>query len=317
MKKSYKIIFRLFIIVLVFLSENAFAQQDAHYTQYMYNTLSINPAYAGSRNRISFVGLHRSQWAGLEGAPRTQTLSIHSPIGAKKRVGLGLNVINDQIFIANETFIDINFSYSLQMSYKAKLAFGIKAGGHLLDINYSEATPLNNGDPLATNQEDINNRLLPQVGTGLFYYNDHFYAGLSVPNLLMTEHFDGTNSANATYLAKERISYYLTSGYVFDISERFKLKPATLLKIVTGAPLQIDVSANALLHDKFILGLGYRWDVSLSALAGFQITNGILIGFAYDMDTTELSGNNNGSYEVLLRFEIFSNPKGLRSPRFF
>lgn len=320
MRKRYIAIFILALVVLGLRTENAVAQQDAQYTQYMYNTLSINPAYAGSRGGVSILGLHRSQWVGLDGAPRTQTISIHSPIGESRRVGLGLNIVNDEIFITNETYIDIDFSYTIPTSDRGKLAFGLKGGVHLLDVNYSETNPFQNGDALATDQANIDNRFSPQVGVGLFYYTDKYYLGLSAPNLLRTEHFDesdNSNNQNTTFLARERVNYYLTSGYVFDITQDFKFKPAGLVKLVSGAPLQVDITANALLYDKLTLGLAYRWSAALSGLVGFQVTDGLMLGFAYDRDTTDLDQFNDGSYEVFLRFEIFKNPQRLLSPRFF
>lgn len=318
MKKSYNAILVLFLAVLSLYSYDVTAQQDAQYTQYMYNTLSINPAYAGSRGGLSILGLHRSQWVGLDGGPRTQTFSLHSPIGESKRVGLGLNVVNDEIFITNETYVDGSFSYTIPTSDTGKLAFGLSAGIHLLDVNYTQAAAFNGGDPLLSS--NIDNRLSPQVGVGLFYHTQKFYAGLSVPNLLETEHFDdsqNTNDPNATFLARERVNYYLTTGYVFDITPDFKFKPAGLAKWVQGAPLQVDLTANALLYDKLTLGLAYRWSAALSALVGFQITDGLMIGLAYDRETTDLQQFNDGSYEIFLRYEVFKNPKRLISPRFF
>ena len=318
MKKCFKAILVLPLLIFGFITSAVNAQQDAQYTQYMYNTLSINPAYAGSRGGVSVLGLHRSQWVGLEGAPRTQTASIHSPIGDSQRVGLGLNVVQDDIFITSETYVDLAFSYSIPTSDIGKLSFGLKGGIHLLDVNYSKASPFQNGDALI--QNNIDNRFSPQVGVGLFYSTDRFYAGLSAPNLLETDHFDdsqNSNDPNATFLATERINYYLTTGYVFDITPDFKFKPAAIAKWVSGAPLQVDVTANALLYDRLTLGAAYRWSAALSGLVGFQVTDSLMIGFAYDRETTELQQFNDGSYEVFLRFEILKKPKRLISPRFF
>lgn len=318
MKKSFNALLALFMLFLSLYSTDAIAQQDAQYTQYMYNTLSINPAYAGSRGGVSILGLHRSQWVGLDGAPRTQTVSIHSPVGESKRVGVGVNIVQDEIFISSETNIDVDFSYTIPTSDTGNLSFGLKGGVHLLDVSYSEASAFQNGDGLLST--DIDNRFSPQVGVGLFYYTRKFYAGLSVPNMLQTDHFDesqNTNNPNATFLATERINYYLTTGYVFDISTDFKFKPAGLAKWVAGSPLQVDLTANALLYDKLTLGVAYRWSAALSGLVGFQVTDGLMIGLAYDRETTELQQYNDGSYEVFLRFEILKNPKRLISPRFF
>lgn len=321
MKRTYIAIITLVVVVLGLTTETAIAQQDAQYTQYMYNTLSINPAYAGARGGLSVIGLHRSQWVGLDGAPRTQTVSLHSPVGESKRVGLGINITNDEIFITNETYIDLDFSYTIPTGEETKLAFGLKGGVQLLDVNYSQTNPFQNGDNLATAQANIDNKFSPQIGLGLFYYSDNYYLGLSAPNLLRTEHFDASDNSNtngnSTFLARERVNYYLTGGYVFDITEDFKFKPAGLVKAVQGAPLQVDVTANALFYDKLTLGLAYRWSAALSGLVGFQLTDNLMLGFAYDRETTELQEFNDGSYEVFLRFEIFNQPKKLVSPRFF
>lgn len=319
MKRIFNTFLVLSLVVLSTTSFEVLAQQDAQFTQYMYNTLSINPAYAGSRGGLSIIGLHRSQWVGLEGTPETQTFSIHSPVGESERVGLGLNVQNDNIFITNETFVNGNFSYSIPVGVGRKLSFGLRAGVHLLDVNYSEASAFNITDPLLS--ANIDNRFSPQVGVGLWYSTSNFYAGFSAPNLLETEHFDGsqnTNDANATFLARERINYFLTAGYVFDITQDFKFKPAGLVKWVDGAPLQVDVTANALLYDTLTLGVAYRWSAAFSALVGVNLSDSLMLGLAYDRETTDLQPFNDGSFEIFLRYEVLKrNKKGLVSPRFF
>ena len=188
MKKVYVLFLTLGIALGGLTTPEVMAQQDPQFTQYMYNPLTINPAYAGTRGTLSLVGLHRTQWAGLDGAPTTFSLSGHSPIGESERVGLGVNLLRDEIFITEETYIDIDFSYTIQTSDRGKLSFGLKGGAHLLNVDYNKASPFQNGDPL--NQANIDNQFSPQIGLGLFYYRDDFYAGLSVPNLLRTEHFD-------------------------------------------------------------------------------------------------------------------------------
>jgi type IX secretion system PorP/SprF family membrane protein len=318
MRNFYTIVFVL--AVLGFYTNSSFAQQDAQYTQYMYNTLSINPAYAGSRDVFSFVGLYRSQWVGLEGAPKTISASVHSPFGEK--IGLGLNVTNDEIFITKETYIDIDFSYTIDLSGflfdYGKLAFGVKGGGHLLDINFSETSPFNPGDPDADLQPDIKNKFSPQFGAGIFYYSDRFYLGVSAPNFLETEHFDeSSNDNNSSSTAKERVNYYIMSGYIFDLDTNIRFKPALLAKIVDGSPLQFDLSANFMVYDKFTFGASYRLSSAISGMVGFQVTDQIMLGFAYDSDTTELKQFNDGSYEFFLRFELFRNIDKMTSPRFF
>ncbi len=309
----------LTFLVLVF--DDAQAQQDAQYTQYMYNTISVNPAYAGSRGVLSVMGLHRSQWVGLEGAPRTQTLTLNTPLGDNERVGLGLSIVNDEIGPTDETYIDVDFSYTIPTSEYGKLSFGIKAGAHLLNVDFQQLTQFNQNDALFEN--NIDNKFSPQVGVGVYYHTDKFYMGLSAPNLLETDHFDeSTTSSDSdaiSFLAEERINYYLIAGHVFDLSDDLKFKPALLTKLVFGAPLQVDVSANFLLYERLTLGVAYRWSAAVTGQVGFQISDSMMIGFAYDRETTELGQSqfNDGSYEVMLRFELFKKYNRMLTPRFF
>ncbi len=289
----------------------AYGQQDAQYTQYMYNTISVNPAYAGSRGHISLGALHRSQWVGLDGAPTTQTFNVHSPIGYRG-VGLGLSIVNDEIGPTSETNFDIDFSYTVWTSTEGRLSFGLKASANLLDIRFSE---LNQYTTDPTLQQDIDNRLSPNIGAGVYYHTNKFYVGLSVPRFLETTHFQETNLSTA----KEQMNLYLITGYVWDLNESLKFKPALLTKAVQGAPLQVDLSANFMLNEKFILGAAYRWDAAFSGMAGFNVSNKFLIGIAYDKETTDLGNTafNNGSFEVIFRYDFIMTKNNLKSPRFF
>ncbi|MBL0686187.1 type IX secretion system membrane protein PorP/SprF [Aquimarina mytili] len=287
----------------------------------MYNTISVNPAYAGSRGVMSIMGLHRSQWVGLDGAPRTQTLTLNTPIGDNERIGLGFSVVNDEIGPTDETFIGADFSYSIPTSDRGKLSLGIKAGAHLLNIDFQQLTQFNQNDALF--ERNIDNKFSPQVGIGAYYNTDKLYVGLSAPNLLETDHFDeSTTSSDSnaiSFLAEERINYYLIAGYVFDLNPDLKFKPAVLSKLVFGAPLQVDVSANFLLYERLTLGVAYRWSAAVTGQVGFQISDSMMIGFAYDRETTELGQSqfNDGSYEVMLRFELFKKYNRMLTPRFF
>lgn len=308
-----------FIIVLFLLATtfSGFAQQDPQYTQYMYNPVVINPAYAGNRGVMSITGLHRSQWLGLDGAPRTQSFSIHSPIGESK-VGLGLSIVNDALGPQQETYIGGDFSYTINTSDEGKLSFGLKAGGHILDVDFRQ---LNLFDPTDANfAQNIDNKFSPLVGVGVYYHTDNFYAGLSVPNLIETNHFDeGNEPGSSSSLAEENIHYYGIMGYTFDISDDLKFKPSTLIKMVQGAPLEVDFTANFLVFEKLHLGAAYRWSAALSGLVGFQATDSMLIGLAYDRETTDLGNQvyNDGSFEVFLRFELFNQYDRMLTPRFF
>lgn len=309
MKKHIYILFTLFTVI------TAVAQQDAQYTQYMYNTVSVNPAYAGSRGVFSATALHRSQWVGIDGAPTTQSLNLHTPIKNSK-VGLGFNVINDEIGngTVQETSFDAIFSYTIPVTNKAKLSLGLKGGGNLLNIDFTKLAAFD-GEGVSGQTSNIDHKFSPNIGLGAYYHTQRFYLGLSVPNLLETEHYDNASKSTAT----ERVNLYLISGYVFNLSNSVKFKPAVLTKIVSGAPLQLDMSGNFMFSDRFILGAAYRWDAAISAMAGFQISNQFLVGLAYDKETTKLGNTafNNGSFEVFLRFEMFKNVEKLITPRFF
>jgi type IX secretion system PorP/SprF family membrane protein len=307
------------IVVLCTLFTGLWAQQDAQYTQYMFNTMSVNPAYAGSRGQLSIAALYRSQWVGLDGAPTSQTLNLHSPIRNSK-LGYGISIVNDEIGdgVVQETFFDGVLSYTLDVSREGKLSFGLKVGGNLLNLDFQQ---LRNFDAEPVAQNNIENRFSPNFGLGLYYHAERFYLGLSAPNLLETEYFDNARQdANTVqFLSQERINFYLITGYVFDLNANVKFKPALLTKMVGGAPLQIDLSANFMFNEKFTLGAAYRWDAAVSALAGFQLSEQLMLGLAYDRETTALGGTqfNNGSFEVFLRFELLRSFNRLVSPRFF
>ena len=286
-----------------------FAQQDAQFTQYMYNTININPAYAGSRGVMSIFGLHRTQWVGLDGAPVTNAFSLNTPIN-NSNLGIGVSLVNDRIGPTSDNTVSADISYTIQTSEDYKLSFGIKASGNMFNLDTDKLTPAQQNDPSLNN---FNNEFSPNIGAGIYLHSDKLYLGLSVPNFLQ----DTKYSDNDVAVFQERMNFYAIGGYVFDISPSIKFKPAFLTKVVTGAPLQVDVSANFLFFDKLMLGGAYRWSAAVSALAGFQVTDGLFIGYSYDMETTKLRNYNSGSHEVFLRFELFNKVNKMVSPRFF
>ncbi|GAB5539523.1 MAG: type IX secretion system membrane protein PorP/SprF [Salibacteraceae bacterium] len=307
------------ILFIGFVFQGLVAQQDAQYTQYMFNTLSVNPAYAGSRGQLSFAGLYRSQWVGLDGAPETFTLNLHSPI-RNSRLGYGVSIVNDNIGdgVVQQTYLDAVVSYTIEFAREAKLSFGLKMGGNMISLDFNG---LRNFDQEVVQQDNIDNQFNPNFGLGLYYHTDRFYAGVSAPNILETEYFDnsGGDANSVNFLSAQQINLYLITGYVFDIGADLKFKPALLTKAVGGAPLQVDLSANFLFADRFSFGAAYRWDAAVSALAGFQITDQIMLGLAYDRETTELGGTqfNDGSFEIFLRLELLKSFQRTVSPRFF
>lgn len=303
----------LYGLLFLWSSTWMFGQQNPQYTQYMYNTQVINPAYTASKESFSAGLLYRTQWVGLDGAPKTATFSADTPIGRYENMGLGINISHDEIGPSNKTIATINYAYEIDIAANAKLSFGVNAGVDVLNVDFRKLNIYYPDDPYF--QENIDNRWQPQIGAGIYYYTNRFYAGLSVPNLLETKHFESSESFQA--VAAERMHYYLIAGYVFDLNYAVKFKPATMLKAVEGAPLQWDVSANFLFHEKFTLGAAYRWDAAVSALAGFQINNNWFIGVGYDYQLTNLEKYSDGSYEIILKFELFNPRKSILTPRFF
>ena len=301
-------------LITLLLSIASYGQQDAQYTQYMYNTISVNPAYAGSRQAMSIFALHRTQWVGIEGAPVTNSFSINTPISESK-VGLGLSFVNDQIGPSDENNIAIDFSYTIPASEKYKMSFGIKASANLLNVDFTKLDQYP-GDPIF--EQNIDNKFSPNIGVGFYLHSDKGYLGLSAPNLIETEHFDGSATSSSTsHIATERINYYLIAGYVFDMSPSLKFKPSLQTKYVQGAPLQVDLSANFMIEEKFVAGLAYRWSAAMSAMVGFQVSDSFFVGYAYDFDTTDLADYNSGSHEIFLRYELFNKFDKIISPRFF
>lgn len=308
MKKTIAI-----LLGLVLWTMDIQAQQDAQYTQYMYNMNVVNPAYAGSRGTLALGMLGRTQWTNVEGGPKTITFDVHAPVGRK--VGLGLSVIADEIGPAKEQNIYGDFSYTISTSYQGRLAFGIKAGVTLLDVKLVDIMlpqTLPGDDPLF--EENINDAY-PNIGAGVYYYEENFYVGFSVPNMLKSEHLDRDNVLTK---ASEEVHYFLTGGYVFNLSSTLKFKPSLLFKGVKGAPLSVDVNANFLLYDRFEMGASYRWNDAVSALFNFGVTPSFRVGYAYDYTISDFSNSRTGgSHELILLYDIDFTKKNLKSPRFF
>jgi len=298
----------LFSFVLVLTSMFNYAQQDAQFTQYMYNTININPAYAGSRGALSIFALHRTQWVGLDGAPVTNTFSMNTPLN-ESNLGLGISIVNDKIGPTQENTISADISYSIPTSDSFKLSFGMKATANLFSLDVNKLNPVDNDPSL----HDFNNKFTPNIGAGIYLHSDKAYLGFSVPNFIETNRYND----NEVAIFKEKINYYLIGGYVFTISNDIQFKPAGLLKIVQGAPIQADISGNFMFMEKLTVGVAYRWNAAMSGMVGFQISEGLHIGYGYDLETTHLDKYNSGSHEVFLRYDLFKNNTRMTTPRFF
>lgn len=293
----------LILVSFCWISE-LFGQQDAQYTQYMYNMNVLNPAYAGSKGVPSLGLIGRSQWVGLDGAPNTFTVAYHSPVG--RAVGLGMSVIHDEIGPVAEDNVFVDFSYTIFTSDIGRLAFGLKAGITFLDVD-----ELNTLDPDPLNVPI--HQTSPNFGAGAFYYTDKYYVGLSVPNILETRHLEKDGGTVSSASEKQHI--FATAGYVFNLSSTLKFKPSTMIKATSGSPVSVDLSANFLFNDNMELGLSYRFDDSISGLIGFNVSKDFRLGYAYDFTTSRFGDFNQGTHEVFLLFDFYR--KNLKSPRFF
>ncbi|RYJ36500.1 Bacteroidetes-specific putative membrane protein [Flavobacterium anhuiense] len=310
MKLYIKSLETYLILICSFITVCASAQQDPEYTQYMYNTMAVNPAYAGSTGTIEAALLYRSQWVGMPGAPETQSFSIHSPLRNEK-LGVGLSVVNDKIGPSNELYLDGNFSYSIPLGYEQRLAFGVKAGTRMLNIDWSKGRYYDDDDVLLN--QNINNQMKLAVGAGVYYYTEKWYVGFSIPSFIQNDYYDDVQES----INYDRMHYYLMGGYVFDLNPNLKFKPAFLVKAVSGAPLTADISANFMIQEKFVIGGAYRTDDSVSILAGFQISPSFFLGYAFDYTVSQLNKYNDGSHEFILRYQFVQKQSKIKSPRFF
>ena len=301
----------LAVLIAVVTLFEANAQQDPHYTQYMYNMNVINPAYAGSKENLSFGLLYRKQWVDIQGAPSTFTFSGHTPAG--KNVGVGLSIIADEIGPVKEQNVYGDFSYTLNLGGEHKLALGLKAGATFQKIGlFSEIAP---SLPVPTDggfSEDTNN-IYFNLGTGLFYYTNKYYVALSLPNMIKANYLD----YNGVKYGTETQHYFLTGGYVFDLTPSLKFKPFAMLKSAFNAPSSLDLSANFLFSERFEIGGTYRVDDSFGGMVNFAITPSLRIGYAYDSIISEIKTVAPSSHEIILLFDVNFPKKVSRSPRFF
>ncbi|MBL4744792.1 MAG: type IX secretion system membrane protein PorP/SprF [Flavobacteriaceae bacterium] len=296
------------LLLLLLLGTEVFSQQEVRYTQYMYNMNIINPAYAGARETLTINMLVRSQWTGIEGAPKTGTLSIHSPFS--RYVGVGLTAIYDEIGPVKETNLFADFSYTIKMSEISNLAFGIKAGATFHNLNRRMLNPFDPNDIILINT--VLNDLYPNIGIGAFFYMPRFYIGISAPNLMKSKHFR-VSSLGFTTQASEKVHYFVTAGYVIEVSNTVNLKPSILLKTMVDTP--VDLSLNALFNEAFELGISYRWENSISIMVGMNVSDDFRIGYVYDYTLSGIGDYNSGSHELMLLYDF--NRRELKKRRYF
>ena len=288
------------ILLLSFVSLVGNAQQDAQYTQFMSNKLVINPAYAGSRDAISVTALYRHQWLGLDGAPRTSTLSMNAPIN-KMNSGVGLSLIYDRIGLSEIWFVDMAYAYRLRLDDKNWLNIGATARLEHFGVRWDEADPINPGD--IDIPDDSPNRVMPDFGIGVYYHNPHFYAGLSVPHLLKNElYLDTRNNPNAgQYYANQRHVYLMTGGVV-RLNDKVKMRPAALFKYQRESPFDMDLNLSFVLVDALWLGGSYRLGDSVDGIVQYQFSPQLKVGLAYDYPISDLRRVTPGGFEVMVDY---------------
>ena len=289
------------------------AQQEAMYTHYMYNTLAINPAYAGSRNALTMTALHRSQWVGFKGAPHTQTLTLHLPVYTEA-VNLGLSLVNDIIGPVHSTAVYIDYAFRFNLTKTIKMSLGVKGGFNNYNFNLSKLQ-INSADDPAFKVND--GAFSPNVGVGIYLSHKYFYAGFSIPKLLENNY---AYSFPKNHLSKEKMHFYLIGGGIVPLVENLKLKPTALFKFVPGAPLEVDLTANFVLYDRFLLGAMYRTGDAVGLLVGYYITEQLSAGYSFDWSFVNPTGKyNGGSHEIVISYDFIfrENKKMIRSPRYF
>ena len=286
------------------------AQQDPLYSQYMFNTLAFNPAYAGSGDVFTVMALSRHQWVGFEGAPATQTILAHSPLGSQN-LALGLSVINDKLGPTRQTGVFADFAYRIRTGESSRLAFGLKGG---FNSFRADLAGLSTVDPDQANV-DIQGKMLPNFGFGLFWHTPLAYVGVSAPKLLENETVEATNGLLTT--GSEERHYFVMGGYVMDLGRDLKFKPSFMARLVAGAPLSLDVNANFLLRERIWFGAMYRLGNSFGLLGQYQVNDQLRIGYAFDLATTKLGAYNAGTHEIMLSYDLRFIKGRTISPRYF
>ncbi|MES2568126.1 MAG: type IX secretion system membrane protein PorP/SprF [Bacteroidota bacterium] len=292
------------------------AQQDPMYTHYMYNTLMVNPAYAGSREALTVTGLHRSQWVNFKGAPVVQSLTMHSPL-VNEHIGVGLSVLNDKIGPTNRTSIFADFAYRMNLTKKSKLSLGLSGGANIFQANLNSLELDQQNDP--SFQNNISNRAVPNFGFGIYYSRERFYAGISAPGLIQNNYSKVSQVGGTTLIGTEQRHYFFIAGGVINLGDNLAFKPTTLVKATPGAPMQADVTASFVIMKKLTLGAMYRTGDAFGGLIGVNLTDQLHVGYSYDWSYGLKTGRyNQGSHEIMLRYDfIFNSKKQIRTPRHF
>lgn len=304
------------LVILALVSTTAlFSQQEAMYTHYSFNTLAVNPAYAGSRDALTFTALHRSQWVSFPGAPVTQTLTVHGPVYENK-IGIGLSIVNDKAGPLRHTMLNVDAAYMMYLNQEDRLAFGIKGGVDFFKGEFADIVTGEEGD--AVFGVDIGTKAKPNFGLGVYYYKPRFYAGLSTPALLKNTYSAEETSDGIETYSQDQHLYFIT-GAVMDINFDWKFKPTAYVKLTKGAPIEADLTPTFILRDRVNLGVMYRTGDGFGLLAGLMLNEQLLLSYSFDWSLTNPTGKyNDGSHEIMLRYDfIYKHRRKIKSPRYF
>lgn len=301
----------IIIIGMIFITSISWGQQDPMYTQFFSNKLVVNPAYAGTRDAFSALALYRHQWAGFEGAPRTSTISVHSPV-KNRNMGLGLSLVYDQLGIQRNYSLKLAYSYQIKTKL-GTVSMGVDGQFKKVDMLWMNSNPLEQDD--AYIPYGANSLWLPNFGAGVYLHKKNYYVGLSVPKLVENQlNFNQTTGAIENL---DRRHYFLMAGVYVPVSSTFGLKPAVLAKYEVNSPLEVDVNVMAIFNERFWIGATYRTNDSFDALVQFHFDNGARIGYAYDFTVTQLARANSGSHEIMIGYDFNKKEKGIYNPRYF
>jgi type IX secretion system PorP/SprF family membrane protein len=299
-----KVMKKIIILAALVISNLVNAQQDPQFTQYFDNFLHVNPAYAGSSGMLSATAIHREQWVGFDGAPRSTTMSLHTPLNYRS-VGLGLTAVNDVIGPIHQTAVYADFSYTLKLGKTARLALGLKGGVNMLNFNTSKWDDVQAGDPAFVN---VQNKISPNVGFGVYYHDEHFFLGLSSPRLM-------ESTAGDTY--SQQRHYFGIIGGIFPVSAKWKLRPSVQVKATMGAPMSMDISLAGIFNDKLWIGAMNRLNAAAGGFVQYQITRQFRLGLASEYGMTPIRNYNNGTFEVLMSYDFNYKKSDVKSPRYF
>lgn len=296
-----------FICLSLLFTGSIFAQQEAHFTQFTDNQLFVNPAYAGSNGMLNATALHRQQWVGFAGSPKTSTFSFHSPLSYES-VGMGFTMVSDQIGPLNQNMLYGDFSYSLKFSNQSRLSFGIKAGLNIISLNTSTLTTTEQND--ANLIKDVRNQVNPNVGFGVYYRAKNWFFGASSPKLF-EQSYDGTG------VNLEKRHFFVNTGAVFALNPTTKLRPVVQAKMTNGAPLSLDVSLTGIFQERYFVGALYRLNATTGLFFQYQIAPTMRVGVATELGLTAMRKYNDGTYEIMLSYDISRKQSGIKSPRYF